>query len=98
MNFFSKKTETREKRIFVAYEIGLILKAVQAFLEIVAGVLLYAINTKGECLVLATGDKFALLAKNELGEESRATPAIADGVLYLRTLSHLSAISSKPKM
>ena len=58
---------------------------------------LYAINTKGECLVLATGDKFALLAKNELGEESRATPAIADGVLYLRTLSHLIAVTSKSK-
>jgi outer membrane protein assembly factor BamB len=56
---------------------------------------LYAINTKGECLVLATGDKFQLLAKNPLGEESRATPAVANGVLYLRTVSHLIAVGGK---
>ncbi len=56
---------------------------------------LYALNTKGECLVVATGDKFVLLAKNELGEESRATPAVAGGVLYLRTVSHLTAIGGK---
>lgn len=56
---------------------------------------LYALNTKGECLVVATGDKFTLLARNELGEESRATPAVAGGVLYLRTVSHLTAIRDK---
>jgi uncharacterized membrane protein len=34
-----------EKRIFLAYEVGLIVKAFQAFLEIVAGMLLLAIHT-----------------------------------------------------
>ena len=35
----------QEKRIFFAYEISLIFKATQAFLEVVAGMLLYAVST-----------------------------------------------------
>ena len=29
-----------------------------------------------------------------LGEASNSTPAIADGVMYLRTLSHLMAVGA----
>ena len=52
----------------------------------------YAISIKGEVFVLKAGDKYELLAKNPLGEKSHATPAVAGGRMYLRTLSHLYAI------
>jgi len=37
--------KVRERNIFVTYEIALLLKASQAFLEVVAGILFYAIST-----------------------------------------------------
>ena len=47
-----------EKRIFVAYEVVLLLKATQAFLEIVAGALLYAITTsKALAFILAVAQE-----------------------------------------
>ena len=55
---------------------------------------LYGIAEDGQVVVLAAGPEFHLLAKNELGEPSRATPAVADGRLYLRTESKLIAIGS----
>jgi outer membrane protein assembly factor BamB len=56
---------------------------------------LYAISRKGVVHVVSAGDTFELLAANPLGEGSHATPAIAGGVLYLRTFSHLIAIAAK---
>ncbi len=37
--------EVQEKEIFVVYEAGLIFKGIQAFLEIVIGLLFYAVST-----------------------------------------------------
>jgi hypothetical protein len=31
----------------------------------------------------------------DLGEPSHSTPAVADGVMYLRTFSHLMALEGK---
>ncbi|MFC1764009.1 PQQ-binding-like beta-propeller repeat protein [Planctomycetota bacterium] len=56
---------------------------------IAVGERIYCINTKGEVLVLQSGDTFKLLATNPLGEKSQATPAVANGKLYLRTLTSL---------
>jgi outer membrane protein assembly factor BamB len=53
---------------------------------------LYCISRSGEMVVLAAADKYQLLARIPLGEASHATPAVADGVMYLRTVSHLMAI------
>jgi len=53
---------------------------------------LYCISRQGEVFVLAAGEKPELLARNPLGEPSHATPAVANGVLYLRTLSHIISI------
>jgi outer membrane protein assembly factor BamB len=50
---------------------------------------LYAISKKGEVIVVGTGEKFELIARNALNEQSHATPAVAGGNLYLRTMSHL---------
>jgi len=53
---------------------------------------LYCTSRTGEMVVLAAADKYQLLARIPLGEASHATPAVADGVMYLRTVSHLMAI------
>ena len=56
---------------------------------------LYCISRSGEMVVLAASDKYQLLARIPLGEPSQATPAVADGVMYLRTVSHLMAIGGR---
>jgi hypothetical protein len=52
-------------------------------------------SREGEVTVLAASKTFKLLARNPLGEGSHSTPAIAGGVLYLRTLTHLACIGGK---
>jgi len=53
---------------------------------------LYCIAKNGEVVVLAASDKFQLLARVPLGEPSYTTPAVAGGVMYLRTRSHLFSL------
>jgi outer membrane protein assembly factor BamB len=52
---------------------------------------LYATAHAGVVSVFAVGDKLTVLARNDLGEHVLATPAIADGKLYVRTEGHLYA-------
>ena len=56
---------------------------------------LYAMSTKGELVVVEASDQFKVLARSNLGEASHATPAVADGVLYLRTEGHLISVGGK---
>ena len=44
------------------------------------------------CGQLAPGREYKVLAENELGETAMATPAISEGVLYVRGGKHLFAI------
>jgi hypothetical protein len=53
----------------------------------------YATNTKGITTVVAAADEFAVLATNDLDGRCYATPAIADGCLYLRVGSYLYAVA-----
>ena len=53
---------------------------------------IYAVAADGQVLVLAAADKYELLGRSALGETAHSTPAIADGVLYLRSVSHLMAL------
>jgi outer membrane protein assembly factor BamB len=53
---------------------------------------LYAASGPGVVTVFAAGDKFQVLARNDFGEPIMATPAVADGTLYIRTDKHLYAI------
>ena len=58
---------------------------------------LYLTSKAGTVYVIAAGDQFELRAKNSLGEASFATPALAGGSLFFRTLTHLLAVGeSKP--
>ena len=53
---------------------------------------LYNVSKNGEVVVLAAGDMFEVVLRIPLGEPSYATPAVADGVMYLRTRSHLFSL------
>ncbi len=49
----------------------------------------YMISREGKVSVIEAGRKWKVSASNELGEEVFATPAIADGRLYIRTAGAL---------
>jgi outer membrane protein assembly factor BamB len=51
----------------------------------------YFASARGVVVVLAAGDRFRVLARNDLGEPIGATPALVDGTLYLRAGGHLYA-------
>ncbi len=57
-----------------------------------AGNRIYSISMSGELVVLAASPTYRLLGRVDLEEPSYSTPAIAGGVMYLRTFSHLMAI------
>lgn len=56
---------------------------------------LYCISRNGDVIVLAASDKFELLARVPLGESSSATPAIAGGVMYLRSRTQLFSLGGR---
>ncbi len=56
---------------------------------------IYNATRDGEMVVLAAAAEFKELARFSLEERTNATPAVADGVMYLRTVSHLMAIGGK---
>jgi len=55
---------------------------------------LYCISKRGQIVVLAAGRKFEVLARMELDEKTFATPAIANGVMYLRTQTRLYSLGN----
>ena len=60
----------------------------------------YNVDVDGTVVVLAASKEYQLLGRNDLGEASHSTPAIANGVMYLRTVSHVFSLgqpaASKP--
>jgi outer membrane protein assembly factor BamB len=58
---------------------------------------LFCIAEDGEVVVLSATDQYELLARNPLGEDSRSTPSVAGGRMYLRTYSHLISVGNKTK-
>jgi len=56
---------------------------------------LYAISREGKVIVLAAAAEYKLLGQTDLGEPSQSTPAVAGGVLYLRTRSHVMALPGR---
>jgi len=53
---------------------------------------LYFLNREGKATVLSTGKKFKKLATNQLKGTFKASPAVADGALFLRNDTHLFRI------
>ena len=52
-------------------------------------------SEEGKVSVLRAGGEWEVLAVNDLGEGCYATPALAQGVIYLRTEEALYAFQSK---
>ena len=57
---------------------------------------IYLSNEDGEMLVIAAGEKFSLLSTNSMGELLMATPAMSEGVMYVRSAESLFAVGRKP--
>jgi outer membrane protein assembly factor BamB len=53
---------------------------------------IYLSNEDGEVVVVSAGRAFAQLATNSMGELVMATPALSDGVMFIRTARSLFAI------
>ena len=53
---------------------------------------IYLVSETGETVVLRAGRELNVLARNQHGEPSVASPAISNGQLFLRTDRHLIAI------
>ena len=56
---------------------------------------LYLSNEDGEMLVVAAGKSFSHVATNSMGELLMATPALSDGVMYVRSAQSLFAVGRK---
>lgn len=56
---------------------------------------IYLSNEDGEILVVSAGEKFAHLKTNSMGELLMATPALSEGVMYVRTAQSLFAVGRK---
>jgi len=56
---------------------------------------LYCASRSGEMVVLAAADRFEVLGRVALGEPVFATPAVANGVMYLRTRTRLLSLGGK---
>lgn len=58
---------------------------------------IFCVTLSGDVIVLAAEPKFQLLARNSLDEPSRATPAVANNRMYVRTESSLVCIGEAAK-
>ncbi len=56
---------------------------------------IYLSNEDGDMLVIAAGRKFEVLGTNSMGELLMATPALSEGVMYVRSAQSLSAVGRK---
>lgn len=55
---------------------------------------LYFSGESGEISVVKAGKTFELVATNDMGETCMATPAVSDGVMFIRTRRHLVALKN----
>jgi outer membrane protein assembly factor BamB len=62
---------------------------------VVADGRLYLSSEDGEMLVIAAGREFRLIARNPMGELLMATPALSEGVMYVRSAATLFAIGRR---
>ncbi len=56
---------------------------------------IYVINNKGDINTVQAAPKYKLLATSKLPEATQATPAIANGCMYIRTVNHLICVKAK---
>jgi hypothetical protein len=56
---------------------------------------LYAVNQSGDGFVFKASPQFQVVSTNSLGELTRASVAVSDGELFIRTYKNLWCISAK---
>jgi outer membrane protein assembly factor BamB len=56
---------------------------------------LYVSNMQGEIFVLAASPQFQLIAKNDIGEHTKAALAPSDGQLFIRTYKNLYCVGQR---
>lgn len=54
------------------------------------------VSADGEVVVIAEADAFEVLGRTPLGEECRATPAVAGGRMVYRTTGRLLTVDAAP--
>jgi outer membrane protein assembly factor BamB len=57
---------------------------------------IYLTSEDGDIFVVKAGSKYELLATNAVGEVVMATPAISDGIVFVRGLRNVFAIGQRP--
>lgn len=56
----------------------------------------YFVAENGQTVVVKTGRPPTIVARNDIGERTLASPAISNGQIFLRSDAHVVAIGSKP--
>ncbi len=56
---------------------------------------IYCIADDGDVVAVAASEDFEVLGRSPLGETSRTTPAVANGRMFLRSESHLTAVGKR---
>ena len=64
---------------------------------VLAGERLYVTDQEGDTVVLRASPKFELLGHNNLGERTRASIAVSDGQLFIRTYENLYCIGQRER-
>jgi outer membrane protein assembly factor BamB len=62
---------------------------------VIANGKLHAVNNKGRTFIIELGDKPKIVARNDLDDKIQATPAVANGCIYLRSDKYLYCIGEK---
>lgn len=62
---------------------------------IVVGGSVINVSADGEVVVIADGDSFEVLGRTPLGEPCRATPAVAGGRMFFRSIGRLHALDAE---
>jgi outer membrane protein assembly factor BamB len=57
---------------------------------------LYLPSEDGSVFVVKAGPEFEILSRNPIGERIMASPALSDGLLYIRAEHHLFAVGRTP--
>jgi outer membrane protein assembly factor BamB len=64
---------------------------------VTANGLVYFLNDEGVMHVVRAGEKYELVARNELGEKTYASPALSQGQIFLRSFKHLYCLGKAAK-
>ena len=60
---------------------------------LVANGLIYMFDEEGRGTVAKAGPEFEIVAQNQLTEGGKASPAVADGAIFVRTKKHLYKVA-----